>query len=229
MLERLGYEVTTRTSSIEALELFRAKPDQFDLVITDMTMPHMTGDKLAQKIMKVRPDIPIIICTGYSERITEGTAKGMGIKAFAMKPIVLSDLAKTVREVLEGGKEKPTEGLILVIDDDDQLRGMLREMLEHAGYEVADAPNGKEGIRLYRENPADLVITDIIMPEKEGIETIMDLRREFPEVKIIAMSGGGTIEAEKYLRMAKGLGAVRTLTKPIERKELLEAVREVID
>jgi CheY-like chemotaxis protein len=176
----------------------------------------MTGDKLAQKIMKVRPDIPIIICTGYSERITEGTAKGMGIKAFAMKPIVLSDLAKTVREVLEGGKEKPTEGLILVIDDDDQLRGMLREMLEHAGYEVADAPNGKEGIRLYRENPADLVITDIIMPEKEGI-------------KIIAMSGGGTIEAEKYLRMAKGLGAVRTLTKPIERKELLEAVREVID
>ena len=119
--------------------------------------------------------------------------------------------------------------LILIIDDDDQLRGMLREMLERAGYEVADAPNGKEGIRLYRENPADLVVTDLIMPEKEGIETIIELRREFPDVKIIAMSGGGTIEAEKYLRMAKGLGAVRTLTKPIERKELLEAVRELID
>jgi len=101
MLERLGYEVTTRTSSIEALELFRAKPDQFDLVITDMTMPHMTGDKLAQEIMKVRPDIPIILCTGFSERISEEKAKGMGIKAFVMKPLVMRDLANTVRKVLD--------------------------------------------------------------------------------------------------------------------------------
>ena len=100
ILERLGYEVVTRTSSIEALELFRKKPDQFDLVITDMTMPKMTGDKLAQEIMKVRPDIPIILCTGYSERITEGKEKGMGIRAFAMKPLVMRDLANTVRKAL---------------------------------------------------------------------------------------------------------------------------------
>jgi len=100
MLERLGYEVTTRTSSIEALELFRIKPDQFDLVITDMTMPQMTGDRLARELMQIRPDIPIIICTGYSERITEGKAKGMGIKAFVMKPLVMRDLANTVRKAL---------------------------------------------------------------------------------------------------------------------------------
>jgi len=228
MLEYLGYEVTTRTSSIEALELFRTKPDQFDLVITDMTMPQMMGDRLAQELMQIRPDIPIILCTGFSKRITEEKAKGIGIKAFAMKPLVMRDLANTVREVLEGGKEKPAEGLILVIDDDDQFRGMLREMLERAGYEVADAPNGKEGIRLYRENPADLVVTDIIMPEKEGIETIMDLRREFPEVKIIAMSGGGRIDPEEYLHMAEKLGAKRTFAKPVEREELLKAVGEVL-
>ena len=101
MLERLGYEVTTRTSSIEALELFRTKPDQFDLVITDMTMPNMTGDRLARELIKIRPDIPIIICTGFSERITEEKAKGMGIKAFVMKPIVIRDIANTVREVLD--------------------------------------------------------------------------------------------------------------------------------
>ena len=101
MLERLGYEVTTRTSSIEALELFRAKPDQFDLVITDMTMPNMTGDKLSRELMQIRSDIPVIICTGYSERITEDKAKGMGIKAFVMKPIVIRDLANTVRKALD--------------------------------------------------------------------------------------------------------------------------------
>ena len=100
MLGKLGYDVVVRTSSIEALELFRTKPDEFDLVITDMTMPKMTGDKLAQEIMKVRPDIPIILCTGFSKRITEEKAKEIGIKAFVMKPLVMRDLAKTVRKML---------------------------------------------------------------------------------------------------------------------------------
>ena len=90
--------------------------------------------------------------------------------------------------------------LILIIDDDDQIRRVLRKTLERDGYDVADAPNGKEGIRLYRENPADLVITDIIMPEKEGIETIRELRRDFPEVKIIAISGGGRIGPDSYFK-----------------------------
>ena len=101
MLERLGYEVTIRTSSIEALELFHKKSDQFDLVITDMTMPKMTGDKLAKELMKIRPDIPVMICTGFSERISEEKAKEMGIKAFAMKPLIMRDMAKTVRRVLD--------------------------------------------------------------------------------------------------------------------------------
>ena len=101
MLESLGYKVTTRTSSIEALELFKAQPDQFDLVITDMTMPKMTGDHLAKELMKIRPDIPIIICTGHSGRISEEKASSLSIRKFVMKPIVMSDIAKTVREVLD--------------------------------------------------------------------------------------------------------------------------------
>jgi len=101
MLERLGYKVVARTSSIEALELFRIKPNDFDLVITDMTMPSMTGDALAQQLMLIRPDIPIILCTGYSELISEEKASKIGIRAFVMKPIVMKDIAETIRKVLD--------------------------------------------------------------------------------------------------------------------------------
>jgi PAS domain S-box-containing protein len=101
MLERLGYQVTVRTSSIEALEVFRASKDKFDLVITDLTMPNMTGDKLAGELMNIRPDIPIIICTGFSEKMSKERAEALGIKGLLMKPIVKSDLAKTVRELID--------------------------------------------------------------------------------------------------------------------------------
>jgi len=97
MVERLGYKVTARTSSIEALEAFRANPDKFDLVITDFTMPNMTGLELAKELLKLRSDIPIILCTGYSEHINEYKAKGSGIRAFLMKPVVLGEIAKTIR------------------------------------------------------------------------------------------------------------------------------------
>jgi len=101
ILERLGYQVTSRTSSIEALEAFREQPDKFDLVITDMTMPNMTGDKLAGELIKIRPDIPIIMCTGFSERMSEEKAEYLGIKGFLMKPILLKDLSSLVRKVLD--------------------------------------------------------------------------------------------------------------------------------
>ena len=117
---------------------------------------------------------------------------------------------------------------IIVIDDDVQIRVLLKEILEQEGYDVVDAPDGLEGVRLYRENPADLVITDIIMPEKEGLEIIRELRTDFPEVKIMAMSGGGRIGPEPYLQIAERLGAKSILTKPIERDELIGAVREAL-
>jgi PAS domain S-box-containing protein len=100
-LEWLGYEVTATTSSLEALELFEAHPDRFDLVVTDYTMPHMTGVDLAKEIMRIRADVPVILCTGYSERITEERAKEMGIRAFAMKPLNMRIIAEMVRSVLD--------------------------------------------------------------------------------------------------------------------------------
>ncbi|MBW2605040.1 MAG: PAS domain S-box protein [Deltaproteobacteria bacterium] len=100
MLERLGYDVTERTGSIEALEAFRAAPDKFDLVITDMTMPNMTGVQLSTKLLEIIPDIPIIICTGFSTKIDDESAKEFGIRGFVMKPVGKRELAKKIREVL---------------------------------------------------------------------------------------------------------------------------------
>ena len=101
MLENLGYEVTARTDSNEALKEFSQKPQNFDLVITDMTMPHMTGDELAQKLLDIKPDIPVILCTGFNEDITEEKALAMGIQKFVMKPVIKNDLATTIRTVLD--------------------------------------------------------------------------------------------------------------------------------
>ena len=118
---------------------------------------------------------------------------------------------------------------IIVIDDEQQVRTTLREILEHEGYEVTEAADGAEGMKLFREEPADLVVTDMIMPNKEGMETIMDLRREFPEVKIIAISGGGRIGPESYLEVAEGFGAMRIFTKPFDIEEFLVAIRELLE
>ena len=104
ILERLGYSVVPRTSSLEALEAFRANPDQYDLVITDMTMPNMTGDKLASELVKIRSDIPILLCTGFSEKIPELKAETLGIRGILMKPIVMQKLSEKIREILDHGE-----------------------------------------------------------------------------------------------------------------------------
>ncbi len=101
MLERLGYHVTVQTNSIEALETFKKQPDLYDLIITDQTMPGMTGADIARRMMQIRPDIPIILCTGYSSIITEEEAKSFGIKEFALKPFTKSDIAVLIRKVLD--------------------------------------------------------------------------------------------------------------------------------
>lgn len=101
MLERLGYQIQIRTSSIEALELFRSNPDRFDAIITDMTMPQMNGLALAREILAIRPNIPIILCTGFSDEANETRARSVGIRAFLFKPIILFDIASKIREVID--------------------------------------------------------------------------------------------------------------------------------
>ena len=117
---------------------------------------------------------------------------------------------------------------ILIIDDDISFRSVLKASLEEMGHCVSEAKDGEEGVSLYRRETFDLVMTDLIMPVKEGIETIMDLRRINPAVKIIAMSGGGRVTSVDYLQIAKQVGAKQVLAKPFLYEELQAAVNEVL-
>lgn len=117
---------------------------------------------------------------------------------------------------------------ILVIDDDEQMRVLLQQAMQWAGFEVVAAENGRQGQQLFEEQPADLIITDLIMPEQEGLETIRILKQGYPAVKIIAISGGGRIGPEAYLPAAIELGADRIFTKPFDVKELISAVQELL-
>lgn len=118
---------------------------------------------------------------------------------------------------------------ILLVDDDQQFRSMLSDSLRLAGYHVREARDGSEGIQLYQDDPSDLTITDLIMPEKEGWETIQEFTRNYPEVKIIAISGGSRHGSFNYLKMARAFGARQVLTKPFQREEMLKVITQVLE
>ena len=117
---------------------------------------------------------------------------------------------------------------VLLIDDNESLRTSLRRILVQAGHEVTEASNGGAALQAYRREPPDLVITDIVMPDKEGLETIRELRRFDPNAKIIAMSGAAEGRADPYLTLALRLGATWALAKPFSREEVLTAIAEVL-
>jgi CheY-like chemotaxis protein len=117
---------------------------------------------------------------------------------------------------------------ILLIDDEVRLRKTIRLALQSMGHHVVEARHGAEALELIGEAVVDLVLTDLIMPEKDGLETIEVLRRQYPDVKIIAMSGGSVISASDYLKLAEGLGAARVLAKPFSHDELRLAVESVL-
>lgn len=117
---------------------------------------------------------------------------------------------------------------ILIVDDDDGVRAYLSNILEREGYEVAEASDGEMALEQFRMKPADLIITDIIMPGKEGIELILDFRSDHPDLPIIAISGGGRINPDDYLKTAELIGAQRAIAKPIERTKILKAIKDLI-
>jgi CheY-like chemotaxis protein len=127
----------------------------------------------------------------------------------------------------------------MIIDDEEDIRIVLKEVFIRAGFDVVVASNGNEGLSMLREQGADLVITDIIMPGSDGVETAYDIRMEFPKTKIIVMSGGGNaapldyepgaIATTAYLASATAVGADMTITKPFDREELIRAVRELTE
>ena len=117
---------------------------------------------------------------------------------------------------------------ILVVDDEKDIRDMLKRMLEREEHVVTLAENGKQALKMIEAVDPEIIITDLIMPEKEGIETILEVRKRHPNIKIIAISGGGRVGPESYLKLAKSIGASHSLTKPFTHNELLSAVNDLL-
>src|SRR5262245_32963669 len=127
----------------------------------------------------------------------------------------------------DGAKSADRGTRVLVVDDDAGVRNFLRMLLELEGYEVATVGNGIEALEAQRTDPAAIVLTDIFMPDADGMETIVQLREEFPQTKIIVMSGGGSYRGADYLALAREIGAAKSLKKPFAPQDLIDAMREV--
>ena len=117
---------------------------------------------------------------------------------------------------------------ILVVDDDPSVSHAIAGLLRHAGYDILEASDGEQAMALLQQNPVDLAIIDIFMPKVDGMELISHLRALMPDVKVISVSGGGTIDTEEVLKIARRFGAARTLAKPFESEDLVAAVRELL-
>jgi len=217
-----GYKVAEAASAEQALSIFESSPN-FDLLLTDIVMSGMNGHELANRLVSSRPGLKVLYMSGYSER----SAVQQGIlepgRSFLPKPFQAEDLLSKLGEVLA----KPRNSAkILIVDDDVQVRSFVAKLLETEGYHVIQACNGKEAQNCCRQISIDLMITDLVMPEQEGLETIYAIRRSTPGLPVIAISGafGGT-----YLDLAKKLGADAVLKKPFEPGAILGEVRRQLD
>src|ERR1022692_416453 len=193
-----------------------------ELLITDVIMPGLNGRQLADRLAKERPGLKVLYTSGYAADVIalQGSLEpGM---PYLPKPFGAAQLAAKVREVLGAGRGPST---LLVIDDDPAVRGFLRQILAGAGYIVVEAGDGRSGMSKIEPHRVDLVITDLVMPEQEGLETLQRLRAERPNLPVIVISGafGGS-----YLKTARRLGATATLAKPIDPETLLRAVRDAL-
>ena len=221
-LRAYGYRVIEAENASEALLLYETERDAIDLVLTDVVMPNLSGRELADLLAEKRPDVRVLFMSGYTDDdILRPGALRKGTE-FIQKPFSPRQLAAKVREILAVASRVAR---VLVADDEDGVRGFLRMVLEDGGYEVIEAGNGKEALQQIRAGRVDLLITDLVMPEQEGIETIMALRKESPGTQIIAMSGA--FEG-KFLRIARMLGAQVVLRKPVNAELVLAKVAELL-
>ena len=230
ILERYGYSVLEAPSAQAALDVAARHAGLIHLLLTDVVMPEMSGRRLADRFSGLRPDARVLYMSGYTDDAVVRHGVQDESMAFLQKPFTPQTLARKVRQVLDGEGTPPLKSTprILLIDDDAAIRMSTRRMLESAGYEVFEAGDGEAGIRLLRVELVHLVLTDIYMPGEDGFATIRRLRREWPGVKIITMSGGLQAGPTDLNEIAAVLGAARTLSKPFGKADLLDAVRSVL-
>jgi CheY-like chemotaxis protein len=222
ILKAHGYRLLEAGNAEQALALSAAHSGKIDLLITDVIMPGLNGRQLADRLAKERPGLKVLYTSGYTaDVITQQGTLEPGME-YLPKPFGAAQLSAKVREVLGSGR---AQFRLLVIDDDPAVRGFLRTILTGAGYLVTEAGDGKIGLKEIARQAINLVITDLVMPEREGLETLQYLRAERPELPVIVISGafGGS-----FLKTARRFGAAATLPKPIDKDELLRAVRDAL-
>lgn len=236
VLENTGYHVLPANDGREGQHAAQSYEGPIHVLVCGTIMPHMSGPALARSLRVRRPDLKVLFITGGTdaELSRGGTLSTQG--DVLRKPFTNDALVETVRRVLDqpiGQRcpHAPREPVrILVIDDDEQINALLQEMLTSDQYQVLAAASGEEGVGLLRNEPVDLLITDMLMPDMDGVAVIQEVRRLWPLMKILAISGGGIgMTPEFYLAMARQRGAMRTLAKPFSREQLLDVVREMID
>jgi PAS domain S-box-containing protein len=219
-LRSYGYVVIQAENEAEALQL--CERERIDLLLTDVVMPNMSGRELAERAVEQRSGLKVLFMSGYTDDAIENHGvlrKGAG---FIQKPFSPPQLAAKVRETLAAPDRAAR---ILVVDDEPGVRSFIRLVLEGGGYEVTEAADGKQAVREARAGGVDLVITDLVMPEQEGIETIQALRRDNAGIGIIAISGAFGAE---ILEVARRVGAVSVLRKPVSPEVLLAKVAEAL-
>ncbi|HXS95052.1 MAG TPA: response regulator [Candidatus Limnocylindrales bacterium] len=222
-LRNLGYTIYEADSPAAALTFCGEFSAPIHLLLTDVVMPDMNGPELASRILALRPTTNVLYMSGYTDNaITESGVLDPGL-AYLQKPFTSHCLGEKVRSVL--GARPSSNEVILVIDDDERVRRLLGQTLINAGFGVVEAANGRHGRTAIQNNRIDLVISDIVMPEEEGLEFLQSLQCTLPNVPAIAISGA--FEGQ-YLRMAAKFGAAAALPKPIDREVLLKTVRKLL-
>ena len=222
-LRKCGYNVHSAADGAEAIAFSRQFSGALHLLLTDVIMPGTNGRETADTLRKQRPGLRVLFMSGYTANvIAHHGVLDAGID-YLQKPFTPEILAARVREVLG---PRPEAATILIVDDDEAVLKLLRNILSHAGYAVIEATDGRKAMeQLAKPGRVDLMITDLVMPEREGLEMLGALRSQGSDLKVIAMSGafeGGFLDA------AQLLGAKATLRKPIDKEQLLQTVRDVL-
>ncbi len=212
-----GYRVIDTGSPVEAMETLEQSPDEVHLVITDIDAPEMSGADFGEWVRWARPGVKVLYTSVNIERLTDATISDA---VFLAKPFIHRDLADKVKELLDA----PMGATILVTDDDAQLRDLFRQILAANGYRVLEAGDGRQAMELLACERVDLLITDLMMPEQEGLETIRALRQQGTDLRILVISGA----IRDYLRIARFLGADAVISKPVSPGALLEAVQSAL-
>ncbi len=222
LLKKFRYRVLEAPSGEEALLLAQSHHGPIHLLLTDVVMPYMTGRQLADRLTSVRPEVKVLYMSGYTaDVIARQGVLEPGIE-YVQKPFATEALALKVRTILG---PPPPAARVLVVDDEEGIRRLFARILTSAGYDVSVASDGCQAQQVLAAGSYDLVITDLVMPNREGIETIQAIRKEYPKLKVIAVSGafGGG-----FLETAMMLGAHDRLTKPVSPEQLLETVRATL-